>query len=942
MIPTLYAKAETDFTHNGIGFLVDAVKCTVTEERNGSYELSLRYPITGRWYDQITYGAIIKAKANETSEPQLFRIYKISKPLDGIVTYSAEHISYDLNGIPIFSFSVKNVTPQTAINQAFNNAILPCPFTVWSDISTLNSSEIKKPCSVRAILGGQTSSVLDVWGGEYEFDNFSVKLHAHRGQNNGVTIEYGKNLKDLKQDGNITDCYTHLCPYAVHTEQDDDGNSREVYLYLSEKVLALPNAAAIGHSKAYIMDFSNRFAEGEEFTEAALRAKATAYAAASDLGIPKVNITVSFVQLWQTEEYKNIAPLERVKMCDTVTVRFSKLGVTATAKVIKTVYDSLAEKYESVEIGDAKSSFADTVNKQTTEISNIAQSVLTGRAKTTEEIKKAILVATNLITGQSGGYVVLNPAEKPQEILILDAPTIEEAVKVWRWNSGGLGYSSTGYNGEYALAMTMDGAINADFIRVGELNGNIIKANTIQADAISAETFRIIFNTVSDYILFENGKIKAIDSNDKVRATLGQDGLKIFKGSIAIYKGDNEYSTPALMVDDSGNMALDGYLTRYGSPITMSVGYDQNYYHGIFCYAKYDYYKRNDGTYAPFIELWSSTGNPKTSMLVGVTKLGFAVKDTDPDSHSVYSRLHITANGGELLGQWQFAQEQNFSSNIGANSFKLFDGDTHIASFYHSTSDNPCLFSNNGNPLLIGVNGNTAITARSNGGTLCGAWNFTQDQYFTYSIYGWNIGVYRNGVLKSQLYNSDSGVNAWASMDGSDLRLVIKSGDNWNARLAATTKGGDLWGEWTISTDSGYVSLVTDKTGNGGGHLWGTWYLGSSTPISSDRSKKNNIENLSNKYSALFDELRPVRYKYNDGTSGRYHTGFIAQEVETALIKSEIDTLEFAGLVKTDKNEYFLRYEEFIALAINEIQHLKKKNVELETKFNSIIENKEL
>lgn len=498
MIPTLYAKTETDFTHNGIGFLVDAIKCTVSEERNGSYELSLQYPITGRWYDKITEGAIIKAKANETSDLQLFRIYKSSKPLKGIVTYSAEHISYDLNGIPSLGLTVKNVTPQMAMTRAFTTAALPCPFTALSNISTLNSTSILTPCGLRSILGGQRGSVLDVWGGEYEFDNFVVKLHAHRGQNNGVTIEYGKNLKDLKQESNITDCYTHLCPYAVYKTQDENGDSQENYLYLSEKVIALPTASAIGHSKAYIMDFSDRFGEGEEFTEEALRAKATAYAAASNLGIPKVNITVSFIQLWQTEEYKNIAPLERVKMCDTVTVRFSKLGVTATAKVIKTSYNSLEEKYESVTLGDAKSSFADTVNKQQDEINELTQSVVKGQAQATEELKKAIAAATSLITGHSGGYVVLNPAEKPQEILILDAPTIDEAVNVWRWNGGGLGHSSTGYNGDFSTAITADGSIVADFITAGILNGALLRADSVESTAISQHYKSEVTNEIGE------------------------------------------------------------------------------------------------------------------------------------------------------------------------------------------------------------------------------------------------------------------------------------------------------------------------------------------------------------------------------------------------------------------------------------------------------------
>lgn len=498
MIPVLYNKSETTFTHNGVGLLSEAVKATVTEERNGSYELSLQYPITGHFYSEITEGAIIKAKANETSEPQLFRIYKSSKPINGIVTYSAEHISYDLNGIPLLGFSIKNATPQMALTKAIEGAALPCPFTAYSNISTLNSTEILTPCSVRALLGGQTGSLLDVWGGEYEFDNFTVKLYLHRGKDNGVVIEYGKNLKDLKQESNIAECYTHLMPYAVYTVQDESGSSEEKYVYLAEKVIPLTEAEDIGHNKAFIMDFSDRFGGNEEITEEKLRAKATAYAAAADLGTPKVNITVSFVQLWQTEEYKNIAPLERVKLCDTVTVRFSKLGVAATSKVIKTVYNSLQEKYESVTLGDAKSSFANTVNKQQEAIQEIKSSVKKGQAEATEQLKKAIANATSLITGHSGGYVVLNPAEKPQEILILDTPTIDEAVNVWRWNSGGLGYSSTGYNGEYSLAMTMDGAIVADFISAGILNGALLQADSVQSSAISQHYKAEVTNEIGE------------------------------------------------------------------------------------------------------------------------------------------------------------------------------------------------------------------------------------------------------------------------------------------------------------------------------------------------------------------------------------------------------------------------------------------------------------
>lgn len=484
MTPILYDKNETDFNAYGYGALAEAIRATVSESRNGAYELTMQYPVTGRLFDYIEGGTIIKAKANETSDPQLFRVYKVGKPKNGICTVNAEHISYDLCGLPVGGFSVKSSTAQRAIHTALEATPFQHDFTALSSISTLNSTSIPKPCSVRAILGGQEGSVLDVWGGEYEFDNFVIKLHASRGSDNHVRIEYGKNLTDVNQEENIADCYTHLMPYAVYTEDDGEGNTEDKYVYLTEKVIPLSIAGSIGHQKAYIKDFTDQF-DDEIPTESALRAKAVAFANTSNLGTPKINITVSFIQLWQTEEYKNIAPLERVSLCDTVGVYFSKLGIDANAKVIKTVYDVLRERYESLTLGDAKSNFADTVNSQQNAITKLMSAVAAGESRTTAAINAAIDRATNAITGQSGGYVVLDPPENPQQILIMDNPDKTQALRVWRWNSGGLGYSKTGYNGTYGIAMTMDGEIVADYIATGSLDGGLIRAGTIEADALS-------------------------------------------------------------------------------------------------------------------------------------------------------------------------------------------------------------------------------------------------------------------------------------------------------------------------------------------------------------------------------------------------------------------------------------------------------------------------
>jgi phage-related protein len=350
-------------------------------------------------------------------------------------------------------------------------------------------------------------------------------------------------------------------PYAVYTKEgdDEDGESQEVYVFLPEKVLPLPSAENIGHSKACIMDFSGKFSENAVITETALRQKATAYANSATLGVPKVSITVSFVQLWQTEEYKNIAPLERVKLCDTVTVRFPSLGVKASAKVIKTVYNVLEEKYESIELGDAKSSLADTLNKQQADIAQLAESIIKGNAKVTDELKKAVKNATELITGQAGGYVVLNPAEKPQEILILDKPAIEEAISVWRWNSAGLGHSSTGYNGTYALAMTMDGAFVADFITVGTLNGALLKADSVQASAISAEYKQEVTDAIGNV---ESSVTQAFKISDEQLLS-------------KISETKTYAEQQAQTAENAANEATDEKLSNYSSTIEMNSAIEQ-------------------------------------------------------------------------------------------------------------------------------------------------------------------------------------------------------------------------------------------------------------------------------------------------------------------------------------------------------------------------------
>lgn len=471
MIPVLYPPNATNFSTFGLGVLTDTISCEVTEERNGVFECLLKYPISGQHYGLITKECIIKAKPNDTAADQAFRIYRITKPLNGIVTIYGQHISYDLANVPVLPFSTDSRSPQLILSQLLAG---DTRFTGRTDYSDAKAFSVTQPKSVRACLGGTEGSMLSKWHGEFEWDNFTVKFHSHRGQKTGVVIEYGKNLTALEQDEDNSGVYTALLPYAVYTPE---GSDTETAVTLPEVTLLIVTSEIV-RKKTLIMDFTDQFGSDTAITEDALRAKANSYIKANPLGATIPTVKVSFEPLWKQPEYS--ALLERVNLCDTVTIRHSALGVSVSAMVIETVYDTLAERYKSISLGQSKSSMITTISQVQSSVDKVESTV--GRFP--KLLQSAIGKATGLITGQSGGYVIIHTAEEngqPYELLILDAPSIDEAVNVWRWNVGGLGFSRNGYNGSYETAITADGQIVADFITSGSLVANIIKAGVIQS-----------------------------------------------------------------------------------------------------------------------------------------------------------------------------------------------------------------------------------------------------------------------------------------------------------------------------------------------------------------------------------------------------------------------------------------------------------------------------
>ena len=226
MVPTLYREEEREFLTNGLGRLSDAISCRVTEERNGIYELEMTYPVTGVHYDKITMGRILFATPSDGKNRQAFRIYKVTKPINGIVIILARHISYQLSFIPVKPDHMAANSAAIALTQLKADALEECPFDFWTDVDTQATYNTTEAASLRSRLGGSAGSILDTFGGEYEWDNWTVKLWKQRGQDKGVTILYGKNLTDLKQEESIENVVTGIYPFW---RKEEDGTVEVVF-----------------------------------------------------------------------------------------------------------------------------------------------------------------------------------------------------------------------------------------------------------------------------------------------------------------------------------------------------------------------------------------------------------------------------------------------------------------------------------------------------------------------------------------------------------------------------------------------------------------------------------------------------------------------------------------------------------------------------------------
>ncbi|HBL8336263.1 TPA: phage tail protein [Listeria monocytogenes] len=498
--PTLYKADDLEIlsgfvpTNNGLGALTNIANAVVSEERQGAFTFTFTYyaptefdddyEIQKLLFENLKKRAVVKVKVNDFDGEKLFRIDE--SQFDAIGEFkeitAIAIAQYDLAANSFVGVDKKSITPATALNEVLRAAVVPNKFTAWSDISITSNYKLDYKTVAEAIAGTE-GSIIDTWRTELEWDDFTIRLWKNRGTNRGVRIAYAKNLVGLveTETGDVT---TRIIPFA----RIDDGVGGEIELRLSETVIDAENVNETEIPLALPVDFSSEMQDAGYTTEDKLRTLAQAWFEKTGNNIPKISLEVDFVQLAKTEEYKEFAVLEQVALFDTVEVWHERYNKKIETRVNKYTYDPIDELYLTLELGDAKYSLSASSEMSARENAQLADKINGNYSFIEDAIKKA----TNLITGNSGGYVVLYPPSRPAEIMIMDTEDVTTSKDVLRINKSGIGFSSSGIDGPYETAWTLDGDFNAKFITAGtlraiDIEGVTITGSTVQADLFSAQ-----------------------------------------------------------------------------------------------------------------------------------------------------------------------------------------------------------------------------------------------------------------------------------------------------------------------------------------------------------------------------------------------------------------------------------------------------------------------
>lgn len=507
----IYDSTENDFTKNGEGLLTDLLEASVTESLNGDMFLEFTYPINGHNAEKIQEEKIIKCPVGNGNS-QLFRIKRIVKDYTEMTIY-APHIFYDLLDNFVLDTAPANLTCQSFGQWVLSKTNYATNFTFESDISTSASARYVRRNPVDIIIGDTDNSMVNLFRGELERDNFKIKLLEQRGSADGIVLIFGKNIKQIKITRDDSSIYTRILPIGFDglTLPETYVDSPLINDYRAPRI----TKAEFNEIKLDPEDENAYHTEDEAYQ--ALR-EATNKLFISGIDKPRINIKIDWLELSKTEEYKNYQALETIHLGDTITAKI--LGIDYQTRVTKTEYDVLTDSITKFEIGTISRTIANAINSNTKAVESISIPSILTTAKNN---------ATEQITSAMGGYVY----KTQTELYIMDAPTPEQAQKVWRWNINGLGYSSTGINGPYGIAMTQDGQIVADFITTG----------TMSAERITGLK-DIILDEYGAYIhINDDGSMEVGRQDYDYRLVINNAGITIYNGTTPISYWQQEQFT---------------------------------------------------------------------------------------------------------------------------------------------------------------------------------------------------------------------------------------------------------------------------------------------------------------------------------------------------------------------------------------------------------------
>ncbi|MFB8551203.1 phage tail spike protein [Enterococcus casseliflavus] len=499
--PRIYDPLEKDFSHNGLGIMIDTSRCDVTEEANGKYEVEIEHPLISRFSDYFENGYQIKAKPNDQEDYHIFEIKNTYKDtISNTILIYGQSRTYKIGNREVRHVEIDSKNGAETMAAIENGMDEPSDVKLFSDIQT-TSSTVFEARNVLSCISGEQGSMVQYWGGEIKREPFKLSLLRRRGRDNVGTVRYGKDLNGLKIKFDWSSVVTKVLPYA-DLQNSEDGTTNRIYGNAVMSELA--------------SNYPDIYAKHIQFTEeqgvkdlASLNRVAANYFKSINPGSdkPKISIELEIEKLTDSEEAKEFSKIKNYGLFDTFSVYHKLYDIHIDTKITSVVYDSLTEKNKKIYAGDAQMAF---YTKQNYELQETIKT-LTKKGYMSEFVD----YVTNLINGVEGGSVLQYPKNKPHTTYYMDTDSRYTAKDVIALNHQGLGFSRTGWLGPFVNAWSIDGTLNADFIRAGKIRAAIFESS---------------FNSVGDLLRMVSGTLQLWNGNKKIME-LTRKGLEFWNSS---------------------------------------------------------------------------------------------------------------------------------------------------------------------------------------------------------------------------------------------------------------------------------------------------------------------------------------------------------------------------------------------------------------------------